>query len=62
MRQGSLSEGRLGEGSRLRQLLQDLLQVLGDFSKRGTGAGFHLMGKDSAAPLGAQEEGKFPRT
>lgn len=46
MRQGSLSEGRLGEGSRLRQLLQDLLQVLGDFSKRGTGAGFHAAAVD----------------
>lgn len=34
--------------------------MLGDLSKRGTGAGFHLMGKDRAAPLKAQEEGKFP--
>lgn len=41
--QGSLGEGRLGEGRGLRELLQDLFQVLGNFSKRGSGAGFHLI-------------------
>lgn len=32
-----------------------MFQVLGNFSKRGTGAGFHLMDKDRAALLRAQK-------
>lgn len=33
--------------------------MLGNFSKRGTGAGFHLTDEDRAASLGAQADGEF---
>ena len=40
--------GDPGEGGWLRQLLQDPLQVLGDFSEGSASARFHLIGRESS--------------
>lgn len=57
--QGSLGEGRLGEGCGLGELLQDLFQVLGNLSKRSSGAGFHLMDKDGQLRSGLTKAVSF---